>query len=111
MPLICGRFFLTTELDHTFRFTESAYAASTCELRSQGQLGRILSHRIDRQGAKPRTRFVGHGFSRDVEHQKRAAWTPGCPFSCTPRRVGSLLVKVPSQPDGVSEGWRSARAP
>jgi hypothetical protein len=70
MPLICSRFFLTTELDCTFRFTDSAYAASTCELRSQGQLGRILSHRIDRQGAKPRTRFVGHGFSRDIEHQK-----------------------------------------
>jgi hypothetical protein len=51
MPLICSRFFLTTELDCTFRFTDSAYADSTCELRSQGQLGRILSHRIERQGA------------------------------------------------------------
>jgi hypothetical protein len=57
MPLICGRFFLTTELDHTFRFTESAYAVSTWELRSQGQLGRILSHRIDRQGATTHSAF------------------------------------------------------
>ena len=68
------------------RFTEAARAASTCELRSQGQLGRILSHRIDRQGAKPRTRFVGHGFSRDIEHQERAGQT-ACPFSLCAEHV------------------------
>jgi hypothetical protein len=93
MPLICGRFFLTTELDCTFRFTESAYAASTCELRSQGQLGRILSHRIDRQGASH-----AHAFHQPACHnaqgvpKKKRAITGPLFLSPTSQRPKGVVI-------------------